>query len=131
MVPIENKFKSSEIVRLQEEVRMLSARLVILTTLQPAESAPEDTSVILVTTGGWIGEAHMLRNEDTGKQNWTWAHGNCDIGVRFEVLGWYPMLPHPAPTLDNSMEDDLQYEESMKAMNIVEVKPYPNLHAWR
>ena len=53
------------------------------------ESAPEDEHVILATTGGHVGEALMLRDEDTGRQKWTWALG--PVHPSHEPLGWQPM----------------------------------------
>ena len=69
--------------------------------MQPLETAPEDEPVILATTGGWIGEAWMLRNEDTGVQEWTWAIGRRG-DTYFNPLGWWKMPPHPDPTRDDA-----------------------------
>lgn len=73
---------------------------------RPPETAPEDEPVILATSGGWIGEAWMLVNEDTGQQEWWWV-GRDPQGkerradLHFQLLGWQPMPAHPDPTLDN------------------------------
>lgn len=65
------------------------------------DTAPEDLHVILATTGGHVGEALMLRDEDTGEQKWTWAGGPVS---RFHIpLGWRHMpeaLNHPIPRDD-------------------------------
>lgn len=39
------------------------------------DTAPEDQHVILCTSGGHVGEAIMLVDEDTGQQKWAWALG--------------------------------------------------------
>ena len=56
------------------------------------DTAPEDCRVILATVGNWVGEAIMLRDEDTGEQIWTWV----DTGKpsRHSCYGWMP-LPEP------------------------------------
>lgn len=50
------------------------------------DTAPEDCRVILATSGNWVGEAIMLRDEDTGEQIWTWV----DTGKpsRHSCYGW-------------------------------------------
>ena len=55
----------------------------------PVDTAPEDQHVILATTGGHVGEALMLRDEDTGQQKWTWALG--PVHPNHTPLGWQPM----------------------------------------
>lgn len=64
------------------------------------DTAPEDERVILATAGNWVGEAIMLRNEDTGEQEWNWV----DTGkpTRHSLYGWQP-LPSPisAPVLSD------------------------------
>jgi len=57
----------------------------------PINSAPEDEHIILCTTGGHVGEAIMLRDEDTGEQKWTWALG--PVHPTHTPLGWMPMPP--------------------------------------
>ena len=52
-------------------------------------SAPEDEHVILCTSGGHVGEALMLLDEDTGRQKWTWACG--PVSKFHQPLGWQPM----------------------------------------
>jgi hypothetical protein len=69
---------------------------------QPIETAPEDEHVILCTTGGHVGEALMLRDEDTGKQKWTWALGPVS---QFHIpLGWMPLPEAIAAALGGSNE---------------------------
>lgn len=57
------------------------------------ETAPEDEHVILATTGGFVGEALMLRDENTGTQKWTWALG--PVHQNHVPLGWQPMPDAP------------------------------------
>ncbi len=68
------------------------------------DTAPEDCRVILATAGGWVGEAIMLRDEDTGEQVWTWV----DTGKPslHSCYGWMP-LPAPlvAPVLSDLRPD--------------------------
>lgn len=45
------------------------------TSWRSIDTAPEDQHVILCTSGGHVGEAIMLVDEDTGQQKWTWALG--------------------------------------------------------
>jgi hypothetical protein len=59
---------------------------------EPIETAPEDESVILVTRFGWVGEAYMLKDEDTGEQIWFWISGP-QVAETDTKIGWYP-LPH-------------------------------------
>lgn len=55
-------------------------------------TAPEDEHVILATSGDHVGEALMLRDQDSGEQKWTWAGGPVS---KFHMpLGWRPM---PSP----------------------------------
>lgn len=56
---------------------------------RPIDSAPEDEHVILATSGGHVGEALMLHDEDTGQQKWTWALG--PVHPAHIPLGWKPM----------------------------------------
>lgn len=56
---------------------------------RPIHTAPEDTHVILATRGGFVGEALMIRDEDTGRQKWTWALG--PVHPNHVPLGWMPM----------------------------------------
>lgn len=58
------------------------------------ESAPEDQWVLLATTGGWVGEALMLRSEETGKQLWQWSSGKR-INEKLAPLKWMPLPEHP------------------------------------
>ncbi|ALN73568.1 hypothetical protein [Aureimonas sp. AU20] len=53
------------------------------------DTAPEDEHVLLSTTGGHVGEALMLIDEDTGQQKWTWAGG--PVSKFHQPLGWMPM----------------------------------------
>lgn len=62
---------------------------------RPIHSAPEDTHVIIATSGGFVGEALMLMDEDTGQQKWTWALG--PVHPNHVPLGWMP-LPSPPAT---------------------------------
>jgi hypothetical protein len=68
------------------------------------DTAPEDCRVILATAGGWVCEAIMLRDEDTGEQVWTWV----DTGKPslHSCYGWMP-LPAPlvAPVLSDLRPD--------------------------
>lgn len=57
-------------------------------------SAPQDEWVLLATTGGWVGEALMLRNEETGEQRWQWVSGN-KLNSKLIPLKWMPMPAHP------------------------------------
>lgn len=59
----------------------------------PMDKAPEDDNVILATTGGHVGEAIMLVDQDTGAQCWTWANGK-PLHANHKPLGWLPM-PQP------------------------------------
>lgn len=56
---------------------------------RPVATAPEDEGVILCTSGGHVGEALMLRDEDTGEQKWTWASG--PVSKFHAPLGWQPL----------------------------------------
>lgn len=56
------------------------------------DTAPEDHHVILATAGGFVGEAIMLIDEDTGSQKWAWALG--PVHPNHEPYGWMP-LPDP------------------------------------
>lgn len=58
------------------------------------DSAPEDEWVLLATTGGWVGEALMLRSEETGKQLWQWVSGNR-LNSKLTPLKWAPLPEHP------------------------------------
>jgi hypothetical protein len=68
------------------------------------DTAPEDCRVLLATAGNWVGEAIMLRDEDTGEQVWTWV----DTGKPslHSCYGWMP-LPAPlvAPVLSDLRPD--------------------------
>lgn len=55
-------------------------------------TAPEDEHVILATSGDHVGEALMLRDQDTGEQKWTWA--GAPVSKFHTPLGWRPM---PSP----------------------------------
>lgn len=68
------------------------------------DTALEDCRVILATAGNWVGEAIMLRDEDTGEQVWTWV----DTGkrVRHSCYGWMPLPEHiDAPVLSDLRPD--------------------------
>lgn len=56
------------------------------------DTAPEDEHIILATSGGFVGEALMLIDEDTGRQKWTWALG--PVHEKHVLYGWMP-LPEP------------------------------------
>ena len=56
---------------------------------RPTDSAPEHEHVILATSGGHVGEAIMLVDEDTGAQKWAWAIG--PVHADHKPLGWKPM----------------------------------------
>jgi len=56
---------------------------------RPVATAPEDEGLILCTSGGHVGEALMLRDEDTGEQKWTWASG--PVSKFHAPLGWQPL----------------------------------------
>ncbi len=63
------------------------------------DTAPEDVPVILATSGGHVGEAIMLIDEDTGKQKWAWALG--PVHPNHEPYGWQPMpsaIDFPVPS---------------------------------
>lgn len=63
------------------------------------DTAPEDQHVILATSGGFVGEAIMLLDDDTGRQKWTWAHG--PVHENHAPLGWMPMpsaISKPVPS---------------------------------
>ena len=66
------------------------------------DTAPEDCRVILATAGNWVGEAIMLRDEDTGEQVWTWV----DTGKpsQHSLYGWQHL---PAP-LNAPVASDLR-----------------------
>jgi len=68
------------------------------------DTAPEDQHVILATVGGFVGEAIMLFDEDTGNQKWAWALG--PVHPNHTPLGWMP-LPDPidAPVASDSRTD--------------------------
>lgn len=70
---------------------------------RPIEQAPEDEHVILCTSGGHVGEALMLLDENTGKQKWTWALG--PVHENHKPLGWMPMpAAIDAPSRSSSVE---------------------------
>ena len=54
------------------------------------DTAPEDQHVILCTSGGHVGEAIMLIDEDTGQQKWAWARG--PVHPSHTPYGWQ-LLP--------------------------------------
>lgn len=63
------------------------------------DTAPEDEHIILATSGGHVGEAIMLIDEDTGKQKWAWALG--PVHANHEPYGWQPMpsaIDFPVPS---------------------------------
>lgn len=64
--------------------------------------APEDEWVLLATSGGWVGEALMLRSEDTGEQRWQWVSGR--LNSQITPLKWMPLPEHPdaSPTSEGS-----------------------------
>lgn len=64
------------------------------------DTAPEDWRVILATAGGWVGEAIMLRDEDTGEQVWTWV----DTG-KPSLHSCYGWMPLPAPLVAPVLSD--------------------------
>jgi len=68
------------------------------------DTAPEDQHVILATSGGFVGEAIMLRDEATGAQKWAWALG--PVHENHRPYGWKP-LPEPlfAPVLSDLRPD--------------------------
>ena len=53
------------------------------------DTAPEDQHVILGTSGGHVGEAIMLVDEDTGRQKWAWALG--PLHPNHIPYGWQPL----------------------------------------
>lgn len=53
------------------------------------DTAPEDQHVILGTSGGHVGEAIMLIDEDTGQQKWAWALG--PLHPNHTPYGWQPL----------------------------------------
>lgn len=53
------------------------------------DTAPEDQHVILCTSGGHVGEAIMLVDEDTGQQKWAWALG--PLHPNHIPYGWRPL----------------------------------------
>lgn len=53
------------------------------------DTAPEDEHIILCTSGGHVGEALMLIDEDTGRQKWTWALG--PVHHHHTPFGWMPL----------------------------------------
>lgn len=53
------------------------------------DTAPEDQHVILGTSGGHVGEAIMLIDEDTGQQKWAWALG--PLHPNHIPYGWQPL----------------------------------------
>ena len=68
------------------------------------DTAPEDCRVILATAGNWVGEAIMLRDEDTGEQVWTWV----DTGKPslHSCYGWMHLPEHlSAPVLSDLRPD--------------------------
>lgn len=67
---------------------------------QPISTAPEHEHVLLATTGGHVGEAVMLLDEDTGRQKWTWA--DCPVHEGHKPLGWQ----HMPPAIDKPIEID-------------------------
>lgn len=60
---------------------------------RPIDTAPEDCCVLLATSAGWVGEAIMLRDDDTGEPVWSWAAG--PVHPNHKPLGWMPMPTHP------------------------------------
>lgn len=53
------------------------------------DTAPEDQHVILCTSGGHVGEAIMLIDEDSGQQKWAWALG--PVHPSHIPYGWQPL----------------------------------------
>ena len=53
------------------------------------DTAPEDQHVILATSGGHVGEAIMLIDEDTGTRKWAWAMG--PVHHHHTPFGWMPL----------------------------------------
>lgn len=81
--------------------------LEILDTLwRSIDTAPEDQHVILCTSGGHVGEAIMLIDEDTGQQKWTWACG--PLHPNHMPYGWQAFpdgLSAPASSGGSSLTD--------------------------
>ena len=68
------------------------------------DTAPEDKHVILATSGGHVGEAIMLIDEDTGQQKWAWALG--PLHPNHIPYGWMPFQEPPtAPVLSDLRPD--------------------------
>lgn len=62
---------------------------------QTMETAPRDENVLLVTSGGWVGEARFeLMHDQTW--DWIWASGAI-VHENHKPLGWRP-LPAPPET---------------------------------
>ena len=59
------------------------------TSWRSIDTAPEDQHVILCTSGGHVGEAIMLIDEDTGQQKWAWALG--PLHPNHIPYGWQPL----------------------------------------
>lgn len=57
---------------------------------RPVSLAPVDEPVLLATTEGWVGEATMLRDQNTGRSTWAWAGGE-PLHDHHEPLGWMPL----------------------------------------
>lgn len=53
------------------------------------DTAPEDEHIILCTSGGHVGEAIMLIDEDTGTRKWAWAMG--PVHHHHTPFGWMPL----------------------------------------
>lgn len=84
------------------------------------DTAPEDCRVILASAGNWVGEAIMLRDEDSGEQVWTWV----DTGTvcRYSLYGWMH-LPSPlsSPVLSDLRPDGNEIAAEMdRRGNVIE-----------
>lgn len=60
----------------------------------PMNVAPEDESILLATTGGWVFLAWKVTDEDTNEASWSTFPGGQPVHANHTPLGWAP-IPTP------------------------------------
>jgi hypothetical protein len=68
---------------------------------RPIATAPVDETVLLATTGEWVGTAELHIDEDTGAYVWFWGT-NHPVHPRHKPLGWQPLPPPPTDTPEDA-----------------------------
>lgn len=61
----------------------------------PIEKAPKDESVIIATTGDWVGEAILEYHPHNENWRWVWAGSFQPIAPELKPLAWQYLPAHP------------------------------------